>query len=690
MMKEASLEERKIRTLKLRALLWGLIFAVLTGLLLAIAFPQERLTLEEGDVSPRDIRAPRRVAYVSRILTEEAMAQAEKSVPEVYDPPDARIARQQLKRARAVLAYIDAVRQDGYATTEQRVEWIEAVEDLRLSQGMAEKILGLSEEEWQAVVTETLRLLDQVMREEIREADLEKVRRLVPALVSLEFSDVQAQVTSELVQSFVRPNSFLNVEKTEEKRRQARQQVELVRRTLEKGEIILREGDIVTALDLEALEALGMRQTEARWVDIAGALLLDAALVCILGLYVSRFHFHLLADVPKTAFLFLLLSAFIALAKAMVPRHVVLPYLYPVPALAMLVSVLVGPQLAVVVTVMLGLVVGFLSNGYVEPALYAITGGIIAALLLRHVVRLNAFLIAGLCVALVNMAMVLAFRLPQGNYDLAGLLTLMEASVANGGLSASIALVGYFLAGSLFDVITPLRLMELSRPTQPLLRQLLLKAPGTYHHSLMVGNMAEEAAGRIGADPLLARVGAYYHDIGKTLRPYFFVENQVDGINVHERLDPYTSAQIIIGHVRDGLDLAHKYRLPRRLRDFIAQHHGTGLARYFYRQAQEQAEEGEEVREEDFRYPGPKPQSKEAAIVMLADACEARVRAERPSSPEELDRLVRQVIEEGLEDGQLDECDLSMRDLSQIREAFVHILQGVFHPRVQYPEEKGT
>jgi len=227
--------------------------------------------------------------------------------------------------------------------------------------------------------------------------------------------------------------------------------------------------------------------------------------------------------------------------------------------------------------------------------------------------------------------------------------------------------------------------MELARPTHPLLRELLLKAPGTYHHSILVSNMAEEAAGRIGADALLARVGAYYHDVGKITRPYFFVDNQVEGVNVHERLDPRTSAQIVISHVKDGLDLAKKYRLPSKVRDFIPQHHGTSLATYFYQQARES--EGDEVNEEDFRYPGPKPQTKETAIVMLADNCEAAVRAERPASLEEIEELVRKVIGNKVLAGQLDECDLTLRDLDEIRSAFVSILEGVFHPRIKYPEE---
>jgi putative nucleotidyltransferase with HDIG domain len=203
----------------------------------------------------------------------------------------------------------------------------------------------------------------------------------------------------------------------------------------------------------------------------------------------------------------------------------------------------------------------------------------------------------------------------------------------------------------------------------------------------MVSNMAEQAAERIGANALLTRVGAYYHDVGKIARPYFFVENQMDGINVQERLDPRTSAQIIISHVKDGIDLAKKHRLPRDIRAFIPEHQGTGVIKYFYHQALEQASDPDEVDEADFRYPGPRPQSKETAIVMLADSCEAAVRAAHPNSAEEIDTVVHRVITDRLVKGELDESDLTIRNLDQIRQAFVEILQGVFHPRIKYPDE---
>jgi len=650
-----------------RAILLSLLFAIVASLTV-------------------DIRVPRKTTYISQILTEEARAKAEVDVKDAYDPPDARIARQQVTRARQVLNYVDSVRHDAYAGLEVKMDWVAAIPDLDLPPAVISQTLLLSEGDWSEVSNEVVYVIDQAMREEIRESQLAGTKRALPTKVSLDLSEEEAEIVSELAKNFIKANSFYNKEKTEENRRQAQESVEPVVRVLEEGEVVLRAGDIVDPLDLEALAALGLRQAETEWPDIVSAVLFVLAVTIILDLYFLRLRSDFWANQRHTFLLFLLVVLFILAAKLMVPGHTLLPYLFPSAALSMLLMVLLGPQLAIAVTIVLSLLVGFMAGGSLELTAYVLVGGLIASLTLWRAESLNAFLRAGIYAILANVAVILAFRLPEQKLDLLGIVQLVLASVSNGGLSAILTLGGFFLLGSVFDITTPLRLMELARPTHPLLRRLLLKAPGTYHHSLLVSNMAEQAAEQIGADALLARVGAYYHDIGKTVRPYFFVENQADGINVHDRLDPKTSAQIILSHTKDGLDLAKKYRLPGKIQEFIAQHHGAGRVSYFYRQALEQQGDAGTVNEDDFRYPGPRPLSKEVAIVMLADGCESAVRSTRPTSAEEIDELVRKVINDRLLRGELDESDLTLRDLDKIREAFTSILQGVFHPRIQYPK----
>lgn len=667
------------------ALLMGVVLVAALTAILVFPFLPGPVRLREGEASPQDILAPRKIVYESQILTEQERAKAEAAVADVYNPPDPHVAREQVRRASQVLDYMDALRHDPYASAEEKAALIAAIPDLDLSPEIISNILRLDDPAWEAVSDETLYVLNQAMREEIRENQVAAAKRRLPSLIDPTLPEDQAGIVAQLAQSFIKPNSFYDAQQTEANRAAARRAVAPVRRTIERGQAIVREGDIVTALDLEALEALGMLQPEFDRRELVGAGLLMIAVVLSLGLYLLRFQPGFWLNQRHLLLFGLTLLLFAALAKLMVPGHVLMPYLFPTAAASMLLTVLLGPHFAVTATVLLGLLVGFLAGGSLGLTVYALAGGAIAALSLWRVERLNAFIWTGAYVALTNLIVILAFVLRGQNYDTLGLLQMTAVGVANGGLATSLAVASFFLLGNLFGITTSVQLMELARPTHPLLHELQMKAPGTYHHSILISNMAEQAAQAIGADALLARVGAYYHDIGKILRPYFFTENQMDGVNVHERLDPKTSAQIIISHVADGLELAKKYRLPRRIRDFIPQHHGTRLASFFCQQAHERSGE---VDEADFRYPGPKPQTREAAIMMLADGVEAAARADRPGSPEEIDQLVRKIIQNRIAEGQLDECDLTLRDLDRIRAAFVSVLQGIYHPRIRYPEEK--
>jgi putative nucleotidyltransferase with HDIG domain len=667
------------------ALLMGIILVAALTAILAFPFLPEPVRLKEREASPQDILAPRKIVYESQILTEQERARAEASVAAVYTPPDPQVARQQVRRAGQVLDYMDALRHDPYASPEDQAALIAAIPDLEPSPAVISSTLRLDDSAWQAVSAETLYALNQAMRQEIRENQVTTAKRRLPSIIDPTLPEDRAEIVAQLAKGFIKPNSFYDEEQTKANKAAAREAVAPVRRTIEQGQAIVREGDIVTALNLEALGALGMLQPEFSRRELAGVGLLMSAIVLSLSLYLLRFQPEFWLNQRYLLLFGFTILLFAALAKLMVPGHVLMPYLFPMAAASMLLTVLLGPHFAVSATLLLSLVVGFLAGGSMELMVYALAGGVVAALSLWRVERLNAFIWTGAYVALTNLAVILALVLQGQNYDTLGLLQMVAVGVANGGLVASLAVAGFFLLGNLFGITTSVQLMELARPTHPLLHELQMKAPGTYHHSILISNMAEQAAQAIGADALLARVGAYYHDIGKILRPYFFTENQMDGVNVHERLDPKTSAQIITSHVADGLELAKKYGLPRRIRDFIPQHHGTRLASFFYQQARER---GGEVDEANFRYPGPKPQTREAAIMMLADGVEAATRADRPGSVEEIDQLVRKIIQKRMAEGQLDECDLTLRDLDRIRAAFVSILQGIYHPRIKYPEEK--
>jgi putative nucleotidyltransferase with HDIG domain len=666
----------------------GLLLAAVTSAVLLIDFlPSNQVSLSDGDVSSSDILAPVDLTYESEIRTKQAQDAQAASVPEVYDPPDASVARQQEVRARQILDYISTVRQDPYATPVEKASWLAAISDLSLSPDVIDQAFTLSDGDWQEVREETVRVLTQAMQRDITESEVDDVRRLLPTFVSYSLTDRQADIVEAIADGLVTPNTFYNAARTEELRQQAREDTPPVTVTIRQGEAIVRAGDLVRPVHIEALDAFGLRQQAPRWEGIVGTVLFALLVTLLLELLIFRLQPVLWTRGRAVTIAFVLIAALVALSKLMLPTGNVLPYLYPLPALTMLLTILFGPALGMAVGITMGLVAAFVTAGSLEITAYVLAGTLMGALALGRAERLGAFLRAGLITAATNAAIIVLFGLLASEQDLLKITINALVGIVMGGLAASLTLAAFFALSALLDLTTPFQLMELSRPTHPLFRQLLLNAPGTYHHTLLVANMAEEAADRIGADGLLARVGAYYHDIGKTVRPYFFTENRVGSVNPHERLDPRTSAKIIISHVQDGLDLAEEYRLPSTIRDFIPQHQGTGLVLSFYRMAVKAAEgNGREVLEEDFRYEGPKPQSKETAIVMLADSSEARVRSTRPGSAEEIDRIIRDTIKSKLDEGELDESDLTLRDLEEVRTAFLNVLQGVFHPRVKYPE----
>jgi putative nucleotidyltransferase with HDIG domain len=361
----------------------------------------------------------------------------------------------------------------------------------------------------------------------------------------------------------------------------------------------------------------------------------------------------------------------------------VLPYVLPVAAVGLLLAVLVDAGTALLVTGLIALLGGAVI-GSVEFAAYVLLGGMAGVILVRRGERFGHFAQAAAAIGVVNVGVVTLFTL-LGSRDFTGLAELAGAGLAAAVGSALAALGSFVVVGNLFGITTSFQLLELANPSQKLLRRLMLEANGTYNHSLLVGNLAERAAEAIGADPLLARVASYYHDVGKLDNPLAYIENQAGGENVHDELTPEESVALVKAHVARGIDLAYQYKLPKPIIAFIPQHHGTALISYFHARAKDRAEAVDDAR---FRHSGPKPQSKEAAILMLADGVEASVRSLNDHDENTIRAMVDRIIRERLEDGQFDECDLTLRDVERIREAFVAQLLGMYHRRVEYPQNK--
>jgi putative nucleotidyltransferase with HDIG domain len=646
-------------------------------------------TLAIGDRVSDDILAPKTLQYESAVLTAQRREEAAAAVRPIYDPPDPAVARQQTDLARQILDYIDDVRQDTFSTTDQKISDIQQITSLALSELTITYILEIDNERWQDVDAEIITVLERVMRGEIKESDLARRRAELPTQVSVRFNQRESAVIEAIVRDLIRSNTTVNEEATLTEQESAANAVPVATRSFVAGQIVIPAGERVDAADYEALAILGLLDPgETRFHNVVRAFLGSTIALVVIGLYTARFRPDLFHHDPRV--LILLACVFlITLLGARINGLDGQLYLYPTAALALLFVIIDGPQIAIVGVLGLALLISLMANNSLEIATLVTVGGIIGTLMLRRSERLNSFFFAGLMVAVSNIAVAALFNLgAPDSGDTTQLLTLVGYSFLNGILTATVAMAGMYVVTLVFNLPTALKLLELSQANQPLMQRLLREAPGTYQHSLQVANLSEQAANTIGANADLTRVAALYHDIGKMLNPAFFTENQRGIGNPHDVLnDPYRSADIIISHVTDGADMARQYRLPYRLRDFILEHHGTSQVYVFYKQAVILAGDDESLVEvADFTYPGPKPQSRETGVLMLADSCEAAVRSREPKTKKEIEEIVRQVIDGKRQTGQLNESYLTLNDLDQIQTIFIDMLQAIRHPRINYAE----
>ncbi len=640
--------------------------------------------LEVGSIAGEDIRAPASITYVSDVLTDRQRQAAITGVSPIYDPPDPTVARQQITLLQQILDFIDNVRRDPYATATQKAADLNKITAVRLDQDSIDGLLQMDEDTWRSVNSEAVNVLERVMRESIRESDLPLMTDQLPSQVALRFDTRTASVIVALVRDLLRPNRFLNPAATVLAQQTAADNVAPESRSFERGQIVVRAGTRLDPVDYEALDHLGLLASpDRRLQNIGRAFLASLVVTVVMGLYLVRIRDRYYVQARFLAvqggiFLFSL-----ALARLFGGQYV----LYPSAAMALTLVVITRNEVAVISTIALGLLVGIMADTSLEIAMMITVGGIIGTLLLRRSERVNNYFFVGLAIAVANVVIVTLFNLELLGADESTTFgTLILFALINGVIASMTALAALYVITLFFNLPTSLKLVELSQPNQPLLQRLLREAPGTYQHSLQVANLSEQAALAVGANAELMRVAALYHDIGKMLNPAFFVENQADNVNPHEVLnDPYRSADIIISHVTDGEKLARQYRLPVRIRDFIMEHHGTTLVGYFYTKAVEQADDEEAVDIEQFTYPGPKPQTRETAIMMLADSCESTVRARKPTNKAEIVDIVDSIIENRMRDGQLDESDLTLKDINVTRGIFIEMLQAVFHPRINYP-----
>jgi putative nucleotidyltransferase with HDIG domain len=512
-------------------------------------------------------------------------------------------------------------------------------------------------------------------------------------------SGTEQQLAAAIATPFFVANSTYSATLTDQARTAAADAQGTVSDSIKAGELLVAQGQQITESDMIKIRFFGLDKSTANWSRAAAWMLLGTVVSALMLGWLWRFRPEYWVR-SRTLTLIGLIFVLAVLAVKLSGGYAWIPYAIPTAAAGILLTLLLDSGIGIVALAALAILAGPVSGSSVEMTAYVFLGGFAGILAIRKGERQHFFVQAGLAVAAVNVAVAGTFAL-LGQHDMTGMLQLWAVAAAGALLATIISLGSFSLLGNLFGILTGSELLELANPSQPLLRRLLIETPGTYHHSLMVGNLGERAASAVGADPLLVRAAAYYHDIGKLANPLAFIENQASGENIHDQLDPADSATILRQHVSDGVSLAHKAGLPSPLIAFIPQHHGTAILSFVYGKARDEAAKAaggmstpagkaaaDAVDQRRYRHGGPKPQSREAAILMLSDGVEASVRSLSSRDEVTIRAMVDHIIRERLNDGQLNECDLTIRDLESIREAFVGQLLGMYHQRIAYPQNE--
>ena len=536
------------------------------------------------------------------------------------------------------------------------------------------------------IKTERVRPLGDILtKEDAQKVSAEYISRIFPRDGRLR------NTTSELIAALLSPNLIFNEQETKRIKDEALKKKPPVYDMIEvkKNELIVERGKRITKQHIAQLAEIGaVGGITHKGPYLAGMLLLLIILIVIGAAYLFIVEKKIIAS-PKKVAIILINSFTVLLIGQFIIQFPQSNYIIPLSGAAMLIALLVSSNSALLVSFLLSIFLGVMAGGKIEVVLALFVGAVIGSYVVRDARRRSRIILAGFAAGSASLITIISIGL-LNNLDFK--IFISEGLWGFGGGILSIFLVMGFLPlfEYLFKIPTNITLLELSDLNHPLLKELTLKAPGTYQHSVVVGNLAEAACEAIGANSLLARVGSYYHDIGKIEKAEYFSENEMGAQSKHEKLTPSMSALIIINHVKDGIELAKKYNLNPKIIDFIAEHHGTGLIYYFYQRALEKVKDEEILKEEEFRYVGPKPQTKEAAVVLLADSVEASSRTLSDPVPARIMGLVQKIINNKFIDNQLDECDLTLKDLNKIASSFVRVLTAVFHARQEYPEKKNN
>lgn len=666
---------------------------VLSYLLLITAIKPQQYSLEAGDIPRSDIKAPRDT--IDERATKEAEDKALEKVDKQYTQK-AEVKKQAEDNVILLFEKLNTIINNQSAQTatstsvESNVSELKKIEGIVLSEDEYKELLNIPKEQLSSLQKDILNIIDKTYEKNINEKDDESLNTARDSAVSLveklNLADKLKYVLEELVKGQINPNCFYDEEKTQELIDETRKSVAKV--VIKQNQIIVKEGVPVTQNQLDIISDLGMLddgKNTSIYLYVYIVLAMFVGIIMFLQYnYIDRNYSEIFKNTKKITLISVINLMTLVFARTI---GLVSPFLIPFACAPILLTLLINYKISIVISILNVIVISIATGFDAQVMMLGVISSILGATLLKKMQQRNELLYSTIYLSIVGVIITVSTGILISS-NLREVLIKSGITFIGGVLSGIFALgILPFLEGT-FNEVTTLKLLELSNPNHPLLKKLLMEAPGTYHHSMLVANLAEMASEEVGANSVIVRIGSYYHDVGKTERPYFFGENQMGGENPHNHMTPNLSAKIIISHVKDGIELARKHNLPKVIQDIIGEHHGTTLVKYFYYTMKNNSENPEEVKEENYRYPGPIPNSKEAGIIMLADSVEAAVRSIKEPSEDKIKEMINNIISDKLSCGQLNDCNLTIKDIEKIKKCFLTALNGIYHHRIEYPKEK--
>lgn len=662
-------------------------FFVLFMIVIFIDFATAKIEFNSGDVSNRDIVAPKSISYIDEVKTKELENEILATVVDVYDF-DINVLPNTLGKLDKLFKLFyesKTINSDDLLKVdfESRLNTFLKENKILLNDSNLRILIDENEENRKFIYDNSKVLLENYLQRGISDKNLELNKKyLLKDINDLNSEPKIKGVIFDICSNLLHSNLIINKQESDERRNQALASVEPVRKNIIKGQIIIRRGEIVTSEQIYAIKELGLYENSIDKGKLWGMGVFTLFSMLVLDGYLRKFKYKVYHDNNKMILLWLIILFSLIIAKI---GHYYDYFITPISAGALLIAILLTPRIALMASIVVAFMVGLGIEYDIRAIAFVLFGSLIGVYTVIKKSHGYSLLRTGLIIAIANVIVIAStgFIAQTSTNELliqillGGLSGVFSAVITTGTLP-------YFEHS--FKITTPITLMDLGQSNQPLLQRLLLEAPGTYHHSVIIGNLAEAAANEIGIDATLVRVGAYYHDVGKIRRSGFFVENQFGSENPHDKLNPGVSTLILTSHIKDGVNLCREYKIPQDIIDIVEQHHGTSSASFFYAKAISLYGENN-VNKDDYRYDGPKPQTKEAAIIMIADSCEAAVRSlGNHHGNAKIENMVHKIINQKLNDGQFDECDITMKDLMTVAEVYIKILSSMFHSRIEYPE----